>query len=402
MTVQTPISAADDLTVIEAGSLLAGAYCGQLLADFGARVIKLEPPGRVRDPLRQWGHVADDGEGLYPSVLHRGKELMTLDLSTRRGKAILEDLLSDADLFIENFRPGTLEKWGLDPNGLIDMNPQLVVIRVSGYGQTGPYSRRPAFGAIAEAMGGLRATTGFKDRPPVRAGVSIGDELAGLFGALGGLLATHARNRGVGGQIVDVAIYESVLAIMEDLLPVYDALGVTKEPSGTGFDRAAPSNIYATSDGAWILVAAPTDRMFNMLARALSMPDLPTNAHFGNQAERARHKTEIDKIVQEWCSQRTATQALEILVENDVPCGRVNTASDIFLDPHIQEREMILEMQDSRFGTLKMHGVVPKLSKTPGAVRHAGRDRGHDTRKILAERGYTASEMEALYRDKIV
>lgn len=374
------------IRVIEAGSLIAGAYCAQLLADFGADVIKVElPPGRGRDSLRDWGYRGPHGESLLPLVLNRNKRLITLDAAAPEGGDLFRQLLSTADVFIENFRPGTLDRWGLDQSTLKEINPGLVHVAISGFGQSGPYRDRAAFGAIAEAMGGLRALMGYPDRPPVRAGVSIGDSLAGLFGAMGALIALRARDVDGQGDLVDVALYESVLNVVEDLLPLHDFLDVTRGPVGTGFDRSAPSDVYQTKEGEWILIAAATDATFRRLTDVMGQPGLIEDLRFADHAIRGEHKAEINEIVGAWVSKGSAEDLLAQLHDRGVPATRVATARDIEADPHIAARDMVIELDEPRLGTVRMQGVTPKLSRNAGEVNWPGSPIGGHTDSVLAE-----------------
>lgn len=380
------LSGLGDVRVVELGSLIAGSYCGQLLADFGADVIKVEPPkARATDALRQWGHIGPHGESLLASVLNRGKRLLSLDISRGEGMSLLRDMLRETDILIENFRPGTLARWGLDDETIDREFPRLVRVSISGYGQDGPLSDRSAFGAICEAMGGMRSLSGFPDRPPVRAGVSIGDSLAGLFGAFGALVSLNARDKSGRGDVVDVAIYEAVMSVMEDLLPVYDVLGITKGPAGTGFERSAPSNVYACRGGEWVLIAASTNNTFRRLVAAMADPRLTDTAAYGTPDGRADHKDELDAIISEWAQPQTADAVVAFLSDRGVPVTKLNAAKDILADPHINHRGMVLSLEDSRIGTVKMQGVVPKLGLHPGSVAHPGREHGHDTEAICAE-----------------
>lgn len=383
--------------VIEAGSLIAASYCGQVLADFGATVIKIEAPkGRNWDTLRQWGRHYKHGEGFLPFILNRNKKLITLDMSVPEGARLLSELLKRADALLENFKPGTLDNWGLGEEQLRALNDKLIHVAISGYGQTGPMRSQAAFGAIAEAMGGMRALIGFDDRPPARPGVSIGDFLAGLYGAFGLAASLLERQKSGKGQLVDVAIYEAVMGVMEDLLPNYTFFDWVRGPVGTGFDRFAPSNIFPCRDG-WVIIAAPTDGPFRNLARCMGKPELIVDERFKTQDLRANHRPEMDAIVSEWTRTFDANDLVELLRSKDVPAGKSYTAPDIMADPHIKAREMVVRMHDERVGEVPMQGVVPKLSRTPGRISHAGRTVGCDTESVYSELlGLSAEEMADL------
>jgi len=384
--------------VIEAGSLIAASYCGQLLADFGATVIKVEAPkGRTLDTLRQWGRKYKHGEGFLPSVLNRNKKLVTLDMSVPEGARLFAELLKSADALVENFKPGTLASWGLGEEQLTALNEKLIHVAISGYGQTGPMAHQAAFGAIAEAMGGLRALIGFEDRPPARPGVSMGDFLAGLYAAFGLTTALLERQKSGKGQLVDVGIYEAVMGVMEDVIPVYNFFNVVRGPVGTGFDRFAPSNIYPCRDGDWVLIAAPPDGLFRKLAMRMGKPELLDDERFKTQFSRADHRAEIDAIVSSWTMTFDAGQLVNLLREDNIPTGKCFTAADIMTDPHIKAREMVVNAYDERTGEVPMQGVVPKFSRTPGRISHAGAAVGTDTEAVYAKLlGLSVEDIAAL------
>jgi crotonobetainyl-CoA:carnitine CoA-transferase CaiB-like acyl-CoA transferase len=392
------------ITVIEAGSLIAASYCGQLLGDFGATVIKIEAPStRAIDSLRQWGRHHTDGEGFLSSVLNRNKKLVTLDITSADGAALFRQLLQNADLLIENFKPGTLAGWGFGDEVIADINKRLIHVGISGFGQTGPLARQSAFGAIAEAMGGLRALTGYEGQPPVRGGVSIGDFLAGLYAAFGATVALVERNRSNQGQVVDVAIYEAVLGVIEDLLPAYQFFDAVRGPVGSGFDRFAPSNVYPTADGSWVLIAAPTDNTFRKFLLVLGRPEVGTDERFATQEARARNKAAIDDVVAAWTRTKSADEIVDILRRHDVPSGKVYTAPDIINDPHIKARGMVVDAPDIRVGSVQMQGVVPKLSRTAGEIRHAGGRIGTDTDEIYGSLlGLGEAELADLRARKVI
>ena len=370
-----------DLRVVEMGSLIAGPFCGQLLGDFGAEVIKLEDPG-VGDAMRQWGRAKLEGQSLWWPVIARNKRCATLNLRDPDGQAIARDLIAKADIVVENFRPGSLEKWGLGYDVLSAINPGLILVRVSGYGQTGPYRDRTGFGAIAEGMGGLRYVTGDPDRAPVRPGISIGDTLAATYGALGALTALHARARTGRGQVVDAALYESVLAVMENLVTEYDKLGYVRERSGSILPGIAPSNVYPCADGAMVLIGGNNDAIFARLAEAMGRPDLAQSPDYATHDARGRHQARLDALIADWTATLPSAEVLELMHRHSVPAGPIYRAPDMLADPHFQAREAIIEVAHPQLGTLKMQGVIPKLSDTPGAVRWPGPALGEPNAEI--------------------
>jgi formyl-CoA transferase len=360
-----------DLRVIELGQLLAGPFCGQLLGDFGAEVIKVEDPGRG-DPMREWGREKPHGKSLWWPVVARNKLSATCDLRSADGQALLRQLLSKADVLVENFRPGTLERWGLSPESLWEVNPGLVITRVTGYGQTGPYAPRAGFGAIGEAMGGIRYVMGDPGAPPVRAGISLGDSLAAIFACLGTLVALHARQRSGRGQVVDSAIYEAVLGMMESLIPEWAVAGYQRERTGAVLPNVSPSNVYPTGDGDLVLIAANQDSVFGRLAAVMDQPELAADPRFATHSARGAAMTELDNLIAAWTSALTAGDLLARLHEGGVPAGRIFKAADMLADPHFAAREAIVTVPHPDFGDLPMHNVAPKLSATPGSVRTAG------------------------------
>jgi formyl-CoA transferase len=360
-----------DLRVIELGQLLAGPFCGQLLGDFGAEVIKVEDPGRG-DPMREWGREKPHGKSLWWPVVARNKLSATCDLRSPDGQALLRQLLSRADVLVENFRPGTLERWGLSPESLWEANPGLVITRVTGYGQTGPYAPRAGFGAIGEAMGGIRYVMGDPGAPPVRAGISLGDALAAVFACLGTMVALHHRERSGRGQVVDSAIYEAVLAMMESLIPEWAVAGYQRERTGAVLPNVSPSNVYPTGDGDLVLIAANQDSVFGRLAAVMDQPGLAADPRFATHSARGAAMTELDTQIAAWTSTLTADDLLARLHEAGVPAGRIFKAADMLADPHFAARQAIVTVPHPDFGDLPMHNVAPKLSATPGAVRTAG------------------------------
>lgn len=371
----------DDLRVIELGSLLAGPFCGQLLGDFGAEVIKVEDPG-AGDPMRQWGREKSHGLSLWWPVVARNKKSITANLRTPEGQRIVRELVAKADVLLENFRPGTLERWGLSPEELWKINPKLVVTRVTGFGQTGPYAKRAGFGSIGEAMGGIRYVTGDPDSPPARAGVSLGDSLAATFAAFGTLVALHQVGRTGKGQVVDSAIYEAVLALMESMLPEWQVASYQRERSGTTLPNVSPSNVYPTADGEMILIAANQDTVYGRLTEVMGRPELLTDPRFKGHAERGHHMEELDTIIAQWTSTCEADALLESLHEKGVPAGRIFRAKDMFTDPHFAAREAIVRLTHPQIGEFAMHNVFPRLSETPGKVRHVGPTLGENNEEI--------------------
>ncbi|MCX4096878.1 CaiB/BaiF CoA transferase family protein [Nocardia sp. alder85J] len=373
-----------DLRVIEMGQLLAGPFCGQLLGDFGAEVIKLESPGQG-DPMREWGREKPKGRSLWWPVVARNKKSVTCNLRTAEGQALARRLIARADIVVENFRPGTLERWGLDFETLRAENPGLILTRVTGYGQTGPYAARAGFGSIGEAMGGIRYTTGDPDHQPARAGISLGDSLAAVFATIGTLAAVHRRERTGRGQIVDSAIYEAVLAMMESLLPEWDITGYQRERTGAVLPNVAPSNVYPTAGGELVLIAANQDTVFTRLAAAMGRPELATTERFATHTARGEHMTELDYLVGAWTATLPADELLDLLHRNGVPAGRIYTARDMFADPHFAAREAIVRLAHPDLGDFPMQNVFPKLSETPGSVRHTGPELGEHTAQIYTE-----------------
>ncbi|WP_327009845.1 CoA transferase [Dactylosporangium sp. NBC_01737] len=374
--------ALDGVRVVELGQLIAGPFCGQLLADFGADVVKVEQPGDG-DPMRRWGH-SKDGRSLSWSVIARGKRSVTADLKSAEGRAFVLELAAQADVVVENFRPGTLERYGLGWEELSAVNPGLILVRVSGFGQTGPYASRAGYGSIGEAMGGLRHLVGDPDRPPSRTGLSIGDMLAGMHAAFGAVLALHARQRTGAGQVVDVSIYESVLAMTEALVADYAIAGVTRERSGAVLPGVAPSNVYPTADGDFVLVAANQDTVFRRLTAAMGRPDLATSAEYATHVARGAHQHDLDDLIAKWTAGQTADDLLDVLEEHAVPAGRVYTARDMLADPQFQARESIVQVVDATLGPVPMQNVTPRLSATPGAIRWTGPELGAHDEEVRA------------------
>jgi formyl-CoA transferase len=373
------------LRVLELGSLVAGPFATRLLGDLGAEVIKVEAPDRP-DALRSWGREQLDGKSLWWAVQSRNKRCVTLDLRQTEGQELFLELVRLADVVVENFRPGTLERWNLGFERLEEARPGIVLARVSGYGQSGPYAHRAGFASVAEAMGGLRYINGFPGGPPPRAGISLGDSLGGLFAAVGILAALRHREERGEGQVVDVSLMESCFALLESALPEYDRLGIVREPSGTSLEGIAPSNIYASRDGRYVVIAANHDAVFRRLVEAMGRPELADDARFADHLARGEHEAEIDAIVGEWAGRLTARELDERLNEAGVVCGPIYTIAEIASDPHYRAREMLLQHDDDVIGVYLGPGIVPKLSRSPGGVRWSGRSRpGSDNDYVLGE-----------------
>jgi formyl-CoA transferase len=380
-----------DLVVIEMGTLIAGPFCGQILGDFGAEVIKIEDP-KAGDPMRQWGRSLPKGLSPWWPVIGRNKKSVGLDLRTPEGQEIARTLIAGADVVIENFRPGAMEKWGLGYEALAAINPRLIMARVSGFGQTGPYSQRAGYGLIGEAMGGLRHVTGEPDRPPARAGISIGDSLAAMHAVMGILMALHHRERTGQGQVIDAALYESVLAVMENLVTEYDLTGYVRERSGSVLPGIAPSNAYPCANGEMILIGGNGDTVFARLAEAMGRPELASDARFASHASRGANQDELDGIVAEWTGRQALDELLALLEAKGVPASRVFRAPDMLTDPQYAAREAIVETDHPVFGRVKMQNAFPKLSATPGRVRWPGPALGQHTEDVLTARAGCSAE----------
>ena len=386
--------------VLELGQLIAGPFAAKTLADFGAEVIKVESPAGG-DPLRKW-RMLKDGTSVWWQVQSRNKRSIALDLKDAQAQGIVRQLAADADVLIENFRPGAMEGWGLGPDDLLALNPRLVMLRISGYGQSGPYRDRPGFGVVAEAMGGLRHLTGEPGRVPVRVGVSIGDTLAALHGVIGILLALHHRHQSGRGQVVDVALYEAVFNCMESLLPEYSAFGAVRGPAGSAMPGIVPTNAYPCRDGGYALVAGNGDSIFKRLMTVIGRADLAADPQLADNAGRVARVTELDEAIGAWTAQRTVDDVLVALDAASVPAGRIYTVADIAADPHYRARGMLAEVAMEDGSALAVPGVVPKLSETPGGHRRNAPRLGQDTDDVLREVGLTAGQIEALRRRGIV
>ncbi|QEN15422.1 CaiB/BaiF CoA transferase family protein [Mycolicibacterium sp. ELW1] len=365
----------DGIRVIEVGTLISGPFAGRLLGDMGAEVIKVEPPG-APDPLRTWGQAELDGHHFFWTVHARNKKAVTLNLREARGRDLFLDLVAKSDIIVENFRPGTLEKWGLGYDVLRERNRGIILVRVSGYGQTGPESAKAGYASVAEAASGLRHMNGFPGGPPPRLALSLGDSLAGMFAAQGALAALYRRTVTGEGQIVDAALTESCLAVQESTIPDYDIGGVVRGPSGTRLDGIAPSNIYRSADGSWVVIAANQDTVFRRLCAAMGQPELAQDDRFVNHVARGRNQDELDAIIGDWAATREPGDIIKTLSEAGVISGPINTVAEVVTDPQLLSRGMIADHWDERIGrNVKGPGVVPVLSESPGTIRSAGSSR---------------------------
>ena len=382
------------LKVIEMGQLIAGPFAAKTLADFGADVIKIEPP-KVGDALRKW-RLLKDGTSVWWQVQSRNKRSLSLDLKQAEAQEIVRTLVKEADVLIENFRPGTLEGWGLDPAKLLELNPRLIVLRISGYGQTGPYRDKPGFGVVAEAMGGLRHLTAEPGRVPVRVGISIGDTLASLHGVIGILLALQERHNSGKGQIIDIALYEAVFNCMESLLPEYSAFGEVRQAAGSALPGIAPTNAYRCADGGYVLVAGNGDSIFKRLMTVIGRDDLVNDPQLENNDGRVKRVAELDQAIGEWAKTVSTDKALEILDSVAVPVGRIYTVADIANDPHYKARGNIQTIQMQDGSKLDVPGVIPKLSRTPGSIKTLAPDIGENTDEILQSIGLNDSQVASL------
>ena len=397
----TPTPAAlAGLKVLELGQLIAGPFAAKTLADFGAEVIKIEPPG-TGDPLRKWRLLKNE-TSVWWQVQSSNKRSLALDLRTPEGQDVVRKLALEADVLVENFRPGAMEGWNLGPDELLAANPKLIVLRISGYGQTGPYRNRPGFGVVAEAMGGLRHLTAEPGRVPVRVGVSIGDTLAALHGVIGILLALQHRHASGRGQIIDVALYEAVFNCMESLLPEYSAFGAVRGAAGSALPGIAPSNAYRCQDGAYALIAGNGDSIFRRLMILIGRDDLANDPSLADNAGRVARVAEIDEVISAWTAQRSVNDALAALDSVSVPAGRIYSVADIASDPHYRAREMLLDVQLDDGSSLTLPGIVPKLSATPGSHRRNAPTLGQDTGEVLREIGLTEAQIAALRERGIV
>ena len=388
------------LRVLEMGALIAGPFCAKLLGELGAAVVKIEPPGHG-DPLRAWRYLKD-GTSVWWHVQSRNKRSVAADLRVTEGQAIARELAQRADIVVENFRPGTLEEWGLDYATLARANPGLILVRISGYGQTGPYASRPGFGVIGEAMGGLRHVTGTPDRPPSRVGISIGDTLSALYGVIGALAALEHRRKTGMGQVVDVALYESVFSVMESMLPEFDAFGAVRERTGSILPGIAPTSAYRCADGSYVLIAGNGDSIFRRLCRAMGRDDLAHDASLARNDGRGAKQAWLDGEIEAWTSTRSPDEVLAAMERAEVPASRIYSIRDIVDDPQYAARDMIREVTLKDGSTLKVPGVVPKLSATPATFSGGGPALGEHTREVLRELGYDDEAIDALRTKGVV
>ena len=384
-----------DLRVLELGTLIAGPFCGQLLGDMGADVIKIEPPG-IGDPMRSWGR----GLAVWWPIIGRNKRCITLNLRERVGQEILKHLIIQTDILVENFRPGTMEKWGLGYDNLSAINSQLIMVRVSGFGQSGPYSERAGYGSIGEAMGGIRHITGDPEHPPSRVGISIGDSLAATFACLGALAALHARENTGRGQVVDSAIYESVLAVMESTIPEFTEGGTIRERSGAILPKTAPSNVYPSKDGEMIVIGANQDSVFSRLTEAMGQPALSTDPKYADHISRGENQSELDNCIAEWSVQFAAEDLLQVLEQHGVPAGRIFRVPDMLENPHFQARNSIVDVVHPTYKHLKMQNVFPRMSDTQGEIRWPGPKLGQHNAEIFGELLGISSDLLDEYESK--
>jgi len=393
------------LRVIEFGQLLAGPYVGTLLGDFGADVVKIEAPGSG-DAMRDWGRLRHNDHSLWWSILARNKRSVTLNLREAEGQRIAMRLCQGADVVLENFRPGTMEKWGLGPDDVHAKNPSAIYARVTGYGQTGRYRDRPGFASASEAISGLRGINGYPDQAPPRTGLSLGDTLAAQSAFQGILLALYvrdARDGGGGGQVVDASITDACFAVMESTVLEYEKTGTIRRPTGPRLPRIAPSNVYRSSDGKWVVIAANHDTLWRRLAKLMGKPELGDDERFASHHARGENEDLLDEIIGEWAAEHTAEELDRIVNEAGVVCAPVYTAADIYADPYFRERELLVEYEDEVHGRISAQGIVPKLSATPGRVRQAARwTVGADTDAVLHELGVEGEELDALRESGVV
>ncbi|SAK68182.1 CaiB/BaiF CoA transferase family protein [Caballeronia ptereochthonis] len=389
------------IRILEMGSLIAGPFAAKILGEFGAEVIKIEPPV-AGDPLRRWRKM-HQGTSLWWQVQSRNKKSVAVDLKSEKGRELVRKLACSCDIVIENFRPGTLEGWDLGWETLSALNPRLIMLRISGYGQTGPYRDLPGFGVIGEAMGGLRYVTGYPDRPPVRVGVSLGDSLSSLHGVMGAMFALYHRDvHGGKGQYIDVALYESVFNVMESLIPEQDFMGHTRERTGSSLPGIAPTNAYRCNDGNHVLVAGNGDGIFRRLMKSIERDDLANDPRFEHNEGRVAGVQEIDSAIEAWTSVRSQEEVLAVLSKAGVPAGKIYSAADIMSDPHYEAREMIHDMETKDGTRMKVPGVVPKLSGTPGRIREAAPALGEHTFAVLRDLGLTDGELNDLHEQRVI
>ncbi len=390
--------ALEGLRVIELGQLLAGPFAGCMLGYFGAEVIKVEPPGG--DPIRNWREVKD-GTSLWWHSLARNKKCISLDLKTEQGRGLVKELLKTADIVVENFRPGVLEEWGLDPESLRAENPDLIYARISGYGQTGPNSSKPGFASVCEAFSGFRYVNGYPEEVPVRANLSLGDTISGLHAVLGILMALRARDRGDGGQVVDVALYESMFNLLEAVVPEYDGAAVVREPAGTTVTGIVPTNTYKCGDGKFLVIGGNGDSIYARLMTAVGRPEMGTDEKYATNALRVVHEAEIDQVLSDWCASLSLDDAIRILEQHRVPCGPVFSVVDMMKDPHYQARGLF-ESVEINGEPLKIPAMMPKLNNTPGGTQWPGPKIASHTDEILEGLGLDSEQIAALKRSGVV
>ena len=390
------------IRVIELGAFIAGPFCGQLLGDLGAEIIKIEPPG-VGDPLRRWGVAKKDGQSLWWPQMARNKRSVTLDLRKPQGSQLARQLIAKADVLLENFKPGTLESFGLVPAQLQADNPGLIIARVSGFGQDGPNAARPGFAAVAEAMAGLRVISGYADRPPTRSGLSLADSVAGLYAALGVVAALHARDASGKGQIIDTALTEAALGISEGIIPEWSVTGHVRERSGLAAPGFAPSSIYPTAEGLWLVIAANSDALFRKLTHAMGAPQLASDPRFERHDGRGQNQAVLDEMIGSWTVTLPRATLLDVLIAAEVPGGPLQNASDVAHDPHFRARAALIDVDVEGVGPMTMTGIVPKLSETPGSIRFHGEALGAANTDILqGELGLRAGELEELKASGVI
>lgn len=389
------------IRVVEMGQLIAGPFCGQILGDLGAEVIKIEDP-KNGDPMRQWGQARIKGSSLWWSVLARNKKSVTLDLRTSDGQRAARRLAESADIVVENFRPGSMEKWGLSYPDLAAANPKLIMLRVSGFGQTGPYAKQAGYGSIGEAMGGLRYVVGDPSTPPSRVGISIGDSLAALFGTIGVLAALQERHRSGLGQVVDSAIYESVLGMMESLVPEWAEDEIQRERSGSTLPKIAPSNVYPTKDGRWLIIAANQDTVFRRLTEAMGRPELAESQEYSTHTARGERQIELDEMITEFSLRFDSDELNHLLNEHSVPVGKIFRVEDMLSDPQYRARKSVIDVKSDDYGTVTMQNAFPRMSRTDTAVRWVGPVLGQDTDAVLNGVGYDAPALRNLRTQGVI
>jgi formyl-CoA transferase len=391
----------EDIKVLEMGSLIAGPFAGRLFGDFGAEVIKVEPP-KVGDPLRKW-RLLKNGTSLWWYVQSRNKKCITLNLREKEGQEIIRKLVSHVDIVIENFKPGTMEKWGLSYEDLKKINPKIIMVRISGYGQYGPYSAKPGFGSVGEALGGIRHLTGYPDLPPTRAGISMGDSIAAIYAVMSAMMAIHHRHVSGEGQYIDVALYEAVFSLMESLVPEFDQFKFIRERTGSTLPGIAPSNIYLCKDDKYIVIGANGDSIFKRLTQAINRPDLENDKELTSNDGRAKKAEWIDEQITSWTKTLDSIEALKVLDKYQIPSGPIYNVQDMFQDEHFKSRDMLPSVAIEDFGELKMPGIIPKLSKTPGKIKWAGAKLGKHNNEIYKDLlGFNEEKLKAMELNGII